>query len=523
MASVPRIRRIAGNIFSNWVALCLGMVVAFFLMPFVVHHLGNVAYGVWVLVVSLNSYMGLLDLGLRGAVTRFVSKGATQSHHEEASDAASGALWIRLWLSIAILLTSVGFAAVFTRVFHVPASLQWDARWAILATAAGLAITLCGGVFGGVLSALHRYDLLSAVSILQTTVRAGGIVWLLLHHHGILSLALWDLTATTVANCLLVLFSVRSYPELRIRFHTPSRATLRKLWGYSFYVFVINVALQLVYYTDNLVVGAFAGAVAVTLYAIGGSLIGYARQVVGSMTMTFTPLASTFEAQGSDNNLRRLLIHGTRAALVVSLPIELALFLRGETFISLWMGPDYGHASGTVLRILLISLIISTGSAAACGIVYGMEKHRRVALWGICEGVANLVLSIILVRHIGIDGVAWGTTIPSVFVELILWPPFICGLVAISLREYLWQTWGRTGLAVVPFTLACYLSERFWPAHNLAVFFAQIAAVLPLVALGLAIMFRKEIRVALQRRAAQRLAAAREPAPEFATAPATED
>src|SRR5690242_347202 len=149
MPSRPRIRRIAGNIFSNWVALVLGMVVAFFLMPFVVHHLGNVAYGVWVLVVSLNSYMGLLDLGLRGAVTRFVSKGATQGNHDESSEAASGALWIRLWLSIAILLTSIGFASVFTRLFQVPPSLAGAAAWAFWPTPVGLPALFSAGVSGG--------------------------------------------------------------------------------------------------------------------------------------------------------------------------------------------------------------------------------------------------------------------------------------------------------------------------------------------------------------------------------------
>src|SRR5205085_8084888 len=100
---MPRFRRIATNILSNWVALALGMAVAFFLTPFVVHHLGNVAYGVWVLVVSLNSYMGLLDLGMRGAVIRFVSKGATQNNDAEAGDAVSGALWIRLWIGFLVL------------------------------------------------------------------------------------------------------------------------------------------------------------------------------------------------------------------------------------------------------------------------------------------------------------------------------------------------------------------------------------------------------------------------------------
>ncbi len=497
---MPRIRRIAGNVFSNWVALGLGMGVAFFLTPFVVHRLGNVAYGVWVLVVSLNSYMGLFDLGLRGAVTRYVSKGAAQNDHTESAAAVSAALWIRLWISAAILFASLVFAAVFTKIFQIPASLQHEARMAIVVTAAGLAITLSCGVFGGVLVGLHRYDQLSGVSILQATVRAAGVVWLLNNGYGILGLATWELVSAILANALKIVFSFRAYPQLQIHIRRPSRETLRKLWNYSFYAFLINMAAQLVYYTDNLVVGAFAGAVAVTLYAIGGSLIDYARQVVGSMTQTFMPLASTFEAEGSQENLRRLLMHGTRATLIVSLPIELALFVRGETFISLWMGAQYAHPSGTVLRILLISLIASSGSAACGGIVFGLEKHRPVALWAILEGFTNLLLSILLVRRFGIYGVAWGTTVPSLFVELVLWPPYICRLLVISIREYLWQTWIRTGLAVLPFALGCCFTERFWPARNLAYFLAQIAAVLPLFALGLAAIYRKEISVVLKSR-----------------------
>ena len=136
------------------------------------------------------------------------------------------------------------------------------------------------------------------------------------------------------------------------------------------------------YYTDNLVVGAFLSPAAVTLYAIGGILIGYSRQIVSSMTTTFTPLASTFEAQGSYQNLRRLVIHGTRAALLVSLPIEAALFFRGHTFIRLWMGEQYAQPSGTVMQILLLSLVFSTANTTSGGIVYGMEKHKRIAIWG---------------------------------------------------------------------------------------------------------------------------------------------
>jgi O-antigen/teichoic acid export membrane protein len=490
---MPRFRRIAQNVLSNWFALAVTTLTGFFLSPYVVHHLGNLAYGVWVIIMSLTAYMNLLDLGLRGAITRFVSKGSAQENHEESSQAVSGALWIRLWISLAIVTTGLILAFGLPHIFVIPPALQQAARVALLVTAISVAINLWCGVFGGVLVALHRYDLTSCISILQTCARTVGWVLLLRSGHGILSLALWDLCTSGAAQGATIILCFRVYPQLKLSFGRPDAATLRKLWNYSFYVFLINVALQVTYYTDNLVVGAFLSPAAVTLYAIGGLLISYSRQIVSSMTTTFTPLASSFEAQGSYENLRRLVIHGTRAALIVSLPIQVALFFRGHTFIRLWMGDQYAQPSGTVMQILLLSVVFSSANTTSAGIVYGMEKHKRIALWGIIESVLNLSLSVILVRRIGIYGVAWGTTIPSVIMEMILWPSYICKLLAMPVRTYLWQTWLRTGLGVIPFALACYASERFWPAHNMIVFFLQIAVLLPLVPVSLALLFRKEV------------------------------
>lgn len=496
---MPRIRRIVQNVLSNWVALAVTTAVAFFLSPFVVHHLGNVVYGVWVLIGSIVSYMNLLDLGLRGAVTRYVSKGVAQEEHAEASAAVSGALWIRTWISLAVILAGLVLALVFNHIFQVPVELQGDAQIALVLTAISVAFSLWGGVFGGVLIALHRYDLTSSVSIAQTCIRAIGVVSLLTSGHGILALAICDLCASTLSNIALVTISLRVYPQMRITFHLPSRPTLAKLWTYSIYVFLINVALQLTYYSSNLIVGAFLSPIAVTFYAIGGVLIAYTRQIVTAMTTTFTPLASTLDAQGSHEHLRELLIHGTRAALMISLPISAGLFFRGHTFIRLWMGEQYGQSSGTVMQILLLSVIFTCANEACGGIVYGMEKHKRIAFWALGEAAANIALSVVLVRRIGIYGVAWGTTIPSVIIQLLLWPRYISSVVGIPIRTYLWQAWFRTALPIVPFAIGCALVERFWPASHLPAFFLQMAALFPLIPLMLAFVFRKEVATQARR------------------------
>ena len=129
---MPRARRIAQNILSNWLALAVTTVAGFFLSPYVVHHLGNLTYGVWVIIGSLVSYMGLLDLGLRGAVTRFVSKGVAQNDHAESSQTVSGALWIRLWISLAIIAAGLVLSVALQHIFVIPPALQQAARIAVL-------------------------------------------------------------------------------------------------------------------------------------------------------------------------------------------------------------------------------------------------------------------------------------------------------------------------------------------------------------------------------------------------------
>jgi O-antigen/teichoic acid export membrane protein len=144
-----------------------------------------------------------------------------------------------------------------------------------------------------------------------------------------------------VGNVLFVFVARRLYPELKVRLKKPNLAVLRKIWSYSAYVFLLMVAVQLVYQTDNVVVGVFVSASAVTFYSIGNSLCRYTQGLVGVMTATFTPAASTYDAAGDTSSLRALYYNGTRATMAVSLPILITLIFRGDNFIGVWMGREY--------------------------------------------------------------------------------------------------------------------------------------------------------------------------------------
>ncbi len=489
-----RVRHIARNVLFNWLGTIANMAVGFFLSPFILHRLGDVAFGVWVLANSVVAYLGLLDLGMQSSVLRFVSKGHTKGDHQGASEAISAALWVRLQVSALALILSAGLAVVFPHVFKVPADLANDARKAILLIGVITAITMSVGVVGGVISALNRYDLQNYVNLLQTAIRVVGVVFVLRTGHGIVGIALSELVAVVVGNMLLVWIARRLYPELRINLKKPQRQTLKKIWSYSLYAFLTTIAVQLVYQTDNLVVGAFVSASAVTYFAIANNLCRYATQIVSSMGGTFVPAASTYEAAGDTASLLGLYKNGTRATLMISLPILITFITRGPGFIGLWMGPEYAHSSGVVLIVLSIALFFSYANRTAGAIAFGVEKHKTTALWSIGEGVANLALSILLVHRYGIYGVAIGTMVPSLFVQVILWPRYISKLVGLSSFEVIGQIWGPMLLASIPFAIASYAINILAPAHSLAIFFLQVFATLPIFFLTVALVFRVYVR-----------------------------
>lgn len=56
---------------------------------------------------------------------------------------------------------------------------------------------------------------------------------------------------------------------------------------------------------------------------------------------------------------------------------------------------------------------MDTSQWPASLVLQGMARHRPIALMGIGSGIVNLVLSILLIRWIGIMGVALGTLVPT--------------------------------------------------------------------------------------------------------------
>ena len=166
--AAPRAMR---NVLANWTGYVVGLIVSFFLTPLLVHHLGPASYGVWTLLVSLTAYLGLLDLGIRSAVTRYVARSESRGEPAVAAEIAAAAIGILGPLAGAALLASIALGWLAPSPFHVA-----EVSRATTATIGGLvgaatAVTLMSGALGGVIVGLQRFDLIFVVDVSATVVR----------------------------------------------------------------------------------------------------------------------------------------------------------------------------------------------------------------------------------------------------------------------------------------------------------------------------------------------------------------
>jgi O-antigen/teichoic acid export membrane protein len=472
------------NVLSNWAGFACSAAVSFFLSPFVVHHLGNSAYGIWVLIGSLTGYLGLLNLGVRGAVTRYVASFHMEANHQEASAVTSSALVIFIAAGTFAILLSLVLATLVVPVFHISRDYQLAAHVVVILAGVNIAVSLVSGVFGGVLTALHRFDLSNLIAVANSLLSALVIVLALSAGKGLIALASINLAFGIAAGLTCTATALRLYPALKIRFSGCDSAHLRMIFSFSVYGFLIQTSMNLIFYTDSIVIGAFLSAGMVTFFAIAGNLMNYSRALISGISTTMTPRASALEASGPPGAVQKLLLRAVRLATLVVLPVSITFLLRGSSFIRLWMGQQYGGQSGRVLQILALALIFIASDQVAISTMLGIGKQKVLAFVTLAEAACNLLLSIALVRHMGIFGVAWGTALPSLAVSLLFWPWYVRSTLGVPIRRYIGYAWLRPMISAVPFGLLSYWIEGRWPAPNLRIYFLQVGAILPTVILA---------------------------------------
>jgi O-antigen/teichoic acid export membrane protein len=472
------------NVGSSWFALGVNIVVGVLLSPYILHHLGDEAFGLWVLIFSITGYYGLFDLGIRSSIVRYVATFSATGDQAELDRLVSTALVTYAGIGAIALLVTLAGSYYVASIFKISPDFLHTARWLFLIVGSAVALGFPLGISGGVLEGLQRFYLLNFTNICATLVRAFLIVLVLRHGYGLLAVALITVSMPLVSGIVNATAVFRVLP-LHLGLKNVHRSSLRRIATYSSSTLIIIVAARLRFKTDAMVIGTFLSAAAITYFTIGSRLVDYAGEVVSGLAQVFVPMSSQSDATGDLAGLRKIFVAGNRACALIIFPMAAILIILGKSVIEAWVGRRYVATSYPVLLVLVIPSTLLWAQSASGRVLFGMARHKTLAIVTLLEGSANLFLSILLVRRFGILGDAAGTAIPLTCTALLFLPRHLCRVLKLRVVVYLREAFLMPLGLCVPLVAALLLVRHWFVAHSFFQLTIQLAIGLAVYGAGL--------------------------------------
>jgi len=461
---------------TKYLLLAVNIAIGVFLMPYTVRHLGTSEYGLWMLVASITAYFNLLDLGYGNGLVRHVADADARENPTLVNQILSTFVVVYLALGVLVALAA---GAMVLWVPHFPRLLPSQvplARFILAVIGIRIALGFPMTIFGAVATARQRFALNNLVATVAVIVNAAVQFALLARGYHVRAVVAGSVSVDLLTYFGYAWTAKRAFPALRLRLSSFRAPLVRDVTAFSVYFFLISLAVQIGFNLDNIVVGAALGTSAVAVYTVALRLADAQRNLANQFNTLMFPVVVRYGATNEPDALRAMLIEGTRLSLTLVFGLSVCLIGFARPLIARWMGPGF-EAAVVPLYVLAMTGIVLIGLAPLASILVGTGRHRLVAFTALAEAVVNLVLSVILVRHFGLLGVAIGTAVPVFVANVFVIAPAVCRQLDLRMWDFL-----RT-VAVGPLVGACvsalavWTIRAAWPSQSLAAILAEGAVV----------------------------------------------
>ena len=424
---------VARNVSTRYLAIGIDALVGVMLLPFNVHHLGQSAYGLWMLTTSMMAYFSVLDLGFGGSMIKFIAQYRAKRDAKSLNEIGS-TLFVIFGICGAVAYgVFIALALNIGHVFNLTPDQVDTGRTLLLVVGVYVSLGFPFSIFGGVINGFQRYDLNNVVGIASSIVVAVINVAMLLSGATLVHLVMATTATRILAYFVYRLNAYYVFPALSLRPSLFRWSRVHELTSFSVYVAIIDWSNKLNYSIDAFVIGAYLSPAAVAIWTVPQRIAEMLQRLTNQLNGVLFPVVVDSDVQRPER-LRAIFVQGTRLSLVSAMPLAAALFFLAAPLIRAWVGPRF-EDSILVSQILIVVVAIRVGNATATTLLKGAGQHRLLSFANAGAAVANVALSLLWIRQYGLVGQAMGTLVPvaasSIFV---LWPA-ACRRVGLGVLE----------------------------------------------------------------------------------------
>jgi O-antigen/teichoic acid export membrane protein len=394
-------------------------VISLILTPYLIHHLGDTHYGLWILILSALGWFNFIDLGFSYAIQRSIVLALENKDNHR----------INIVFSVAVALFSVlGFIAAlcvlvlafFPELLGINKKEQSIASIAFMMLAIKVFLDFIMNCFHGFFTAYLRTDIDANLSSLNMVVKSLLVFYLIIDMN-IYGAVLATIIADILTHSLKIYFARKLHSEFKFVFHLVTFSEVKELYVFSKHLILMGVANSINRRVDPIIISHLLGLKFVAIYNVINSLINQVEALVGAVVGVFQPVFTKMVAKNAELGGAFKLIISINFFIVLLLYVPLAIL--AEDFISLWIGSDYAHA-GQLAPVLGFAYICRTVSRPIRNLLLAKAQHQLLSIVYFLGALINIGLSVILGSHWGLFGIAVATAcgffVSDVILHLVL-------------------------------------------------------------------------------------------------------
>lgn len=373
--------------------------------------------GVWLLFLTMSSYLVLFDFGISPTIGREISLAVGQrgvSDEERTTRirdliATGSRILALLALALAVICGIAGYLYLRTLVDFSSALGHTTAlSWFVFVIA--VAASVSGEVW---LAALYGFGSVSTERMLRTL---GYILWVTLSvivlksGGGLVGLSMaWFYAFAIRLIARGVFLHSRSEFREKGRFDWQlGKSVSNKSLKYA----ATLIGGTLILYTDNIVIASVLGPAAVPNYYAVARLVSACLAVALLISTASSPFISAAFSAGGMDEVRRITMRNVRVALALMATGGCFLAFFGKPLIQQWIGEGNFVGYG-VLLIMLCAMTLEAHHVSLATSTMACNKIPFL-IPALIAGVLNLAISFPLAYRFGLVGVALGTFLAQV-------------------------------------------------------------------------------------------------------------
>jgi O-antigen/teichoic acid export membrane protein len=431
------------NVAANFISQAWLVLLTFALVPLYIRCLGIEAYGLIGLFVALQAWITVVDLGLSYTLNREMARfSAGDGDGSDGGDELHQLLGATQWLygGIGVLIAAgVWVAAPYLAEHWFRASgLSTEVVQASLRLLGlNLVLRWAAQIYRSAIQGLQRQVWLAVFTVLSTTVRSAGAVWLLVWGGAnVVDFFVWQLIVTMVELGWLV-WQLHHCMPARAAAARPSLAPLRKVWRFAGAVLVTNVCAALMTQSDKLILSRMLPLQEFGYYTFAYTL---GTAVAVFTTPIFQAVSPRFTADIVSGDLNRLIATYRKASqtmAVIVLPLAAVMICHAHALIYAWSGDAVlAERSAAIAAVFVGAYMLNSlvHIPAALALSHGW------AAWGM---ISNLVATLLVVPGVVIGMLQFGA-IGAALANLGLNVLYFVVAVRFLHRRYLvlqWRAW----------------------------------------------------------------------------------